>query len=138
MKKSLYILTLLCALFWSADIISATCDDVHLGQHQNNMFGTFTFCSKEGVITKTPRWNGDMNKIPLTIDKAITVGEQWVKNNNKKFGSFVISGIDISRVGRSEIDSYWFYTLQFRPEGYRFFIPVVILMDGTVVEPIKY
>lgn len=138
MKNHIYILTIIFFAICSTRGYSATCEEIHLGQYQNNIIGTFRFCSKEAAITKTPDWNGQLEKIPLAIDKAINIGKKWVKSNNTKFERFIISGIQISRVGRSDLDNHWFYTLQFRPEGYRFFIPVVILMDGSIVEPIKY
>ena len=138
MKIFVHIINTLLFLVWSTQIYSATCEDIHLGQHQNNIIGTYTFCAKEAVVAKTPSWDGQIETIPLSIGKAITIGKKWVKNTNPKFEKFIISGIQVSRIGRSDIYDHWFYTLQFRPEGYRFFIPVVILMDGSVVEPIKY
>ncbi len=64
-----------------------------------------------------------------------------MKKKNPKIDDFKIRSISIDKVGFSSIPNRWFYRIDFDPVlgDHKLFgssFTAVILMDGTIVEPI--
>ncbi len=97
---------------------------------------------KEAEAKKLPEWDPESGKAaPLSLDVAIKKGKEWMKNKNPKMDDFKVRSISLDRVGYGFIPNRWFYKIDFDPVigdqklfGSQF--TAVILMDGTVVEPI--
>ena len=71
----------------------------------------------------------------------IKIGIEWLKKTNPQFDDFILVEFAISRVGNSKLKDRWNYSLEYQAKVtdqilYETLLPVTILLDGTVVEPI--
>jgi hypothetical protein len=97
---------------------------------------------QEAEAKKLPEWDPESGKAaPLSLDAAIKKGKEWMKKKNPNMDDFKVRSINLAKVGYGSIPNRWFYKIDFDPVigdqklfGSRF--TAVILMDGTVIEPI--
>jgi len=66
---------------------------------------------------------------------------EWIKNRNKKFTEWDIVSISLGKIWDSEIKNKWYYSISVNGtvdvDGIKAnsFFSVIVLMDGTIVEP---
>jgi hypothetical protein len=90
---------------------------------------------------RLPRWSPNDGPPPLAIRDATAVAEKWIKQQNPEVKLFALTSITLAHVTWPEsLADRWFYRIEFNPIvggqmlfGGRF--TVVVLFDGTVVEP---
>jgi hypothetical protein len=92
---------------------------------------------------KLPEWAGPGSgqSIPLPLDAAVHKGKESLKKRHPKMDDFEVTEVSLSEVGFGMIPQRWFYRVECeavlekeRLRGRRF--AAVVLMDGSVVEPI--
>jgi TonB family protein len=90
-------------------------------------------------VSSLPQWNPRVDAPPLSLDAAIKIGEEWLKQQTPEIKAFDVSFVSLARF---PIQDLWYYRLQFDPvvanrrlsAGANPFT-VVVLLDGSVVEP---
>jgi hypothetical protein len=93
---------------------------------------------------KLPEWDPESGKpAPLELSTAIKLGKEWMKKKNPKMDDFTVGSISVEKVGYGSIPNRWFYKVEFDPivGGQKLFgsqFMAVVLMNGTVVEPIVH
>ena len=118
------------------------CDTVSLSNMTAEDGKTTIHKITEAEAQRLPEWDPESGKpAPLPLDVAIKKGKEWLKKKNPKMDDFKVRSISLEKVGFGSIPNRWFYKIEFDPVlgDQRLFGPwfaAVVLMDGTVVEPI--
>ena len=92
---------------------------------------------------KMPEWKFDpKSPAPLDLSTAHQRAHEWLKKSFPKMSSFKLRSYSLSTSGNSRASNRWYYTFDFFGDldgsmvmNSRF--SVMVLMDGTVVEPRK-
>lgn len=92
-------------------------------------------------LQATPTWVPESEALPLSPNEAIRIGTPYAREQRPRFDACVCIRIAIMSITHHSTKSgHWFYHLEFVPvmddrtyNSDR--IPVVLLLDGTVVEP---
>lgn len=90
-----------------------------------------------------PKWTpASSGPPPLAISKAVELGETWLRKRHADMNKLVVSAITIRAQSGSGpgVTEGWFYRIEFQPivAGKKLWggeFVVVVLFDGTVVEP---
>lgn len=91
-------------------------------------------------LAQTPEWKPDVS-LPLPVEKAAGKATEWLKKRTTKFTEWDIVSISLGKIWDSEIKNKWYYsvsvngTVQVDGIKANSFFSVIVLMDGTVVEP---
>jgi hypothetical protein len=92
----------------------------------------------EATIRATPEWKIGSKKIPVSPDRAWQIAQEWFRKQGRGAGDFVrmeIRSFDPSRYSKTLRDRC-FYRIECVPMQFDSML-VVVLMDGTVLEPIR-
>ena len=96
------------------------------------------FVSRDTFL-KTPEWQFD-GKTPPPLDWAAAYSKalEWLKENKKEFGPFTLYSLTTQFSGNAP--DRWYYIAEFRgtKSGKAVLfgeLDVLVLMDGTIVEP---
>ena len=92
---------------------------------------------------KTPEWKFDgQSSPPLSMPDAYKRAYAWLKKSFPKIDSFGVRSYGLSTAGSSRAPNRWYYTFDFSGNldgsmvmNSRF--SVMVLMDGSVIEPRK-
>lgn len=93
---------------------------------------------------KLPAWDPEGGQpAPLALNTAIKLGREWLKKKNPQVHDFAVTTISVERVEDDSIRNRWFYNVEFVSiiGGHENFLGrfwAVVLMNGTVVEPIVH
>ena len=88
------------------------------------------------------RWADPISEPPLSVSRAVALAKEEVKRKHGKFDDFEVTAIDLRRVHYPpQLSDIWYYSVAFFPiiDGHRIYegnYAAVVLMDGSVVEPI--
>lgn len=101
----------------------------------------FNFEVDSTILAATPTWNSESEAVPLPLSEAIRIGTTQACAQRPRFDSCVCTVVNIQAVDPRTWPSHWYYFLVFAPRmDERIYdedrIEIVILLDGTVVEPI--
>ena len=109
-------------------------DRIKLMENTDASGKTTYFMVDEGVLKKCPGWDLRIAP-PLSAAEAIAKAKKWLKQEDAD-----VTAVHLNKVGGPPVlEDKWVYSLslQGRVNGFpadKFFF-VVILMDGTVVQP---
>ncbi len=114
-------------------------NEFSLFKHQSR-HEAYEWWISEARLLATPEWRSDREKVPLAPDKAWRIGRAWLKRRG--FPSPELNSITLRRLATessiSNADKRWltrfFYRIDCVPAMFDTMV-VVVLMDGTVVEP---
>ncbi len=127
-------LTLCCAMAVTAN------ERVRITEHLDaNGKSTCWYITQER-LAQIPEWRPDVS-LPLPVEKAVGKATEWIKNRNKKFTEWDIVSISLGKIWDSEIKNKWYYSISVNGtvdvDGIKAnsFFSVIVLMDGTIVEP---
>ncbi len=100
----------------------------------------FHFEIPSTMLQATPTWVPESEAVPLSPREAIRLGMPHAQAQRPKFDSCICTSVAITSVESHSKSSHWFYFLHFLPvmDGRTYYsdaIPVVLLLDGSVVEP---
>ena len=87
----------------------------------------------ESRILATPEWKPGAESIPLSPDKAWQIARGWCLKHG--FGESDLASLWIQPIPRTGVDSRFYYSIRCHNSAHRNFIEVVVLLDGTVLEP---
>jgi hypothetical protein len=142
--------TLLIALFcWSLSLEctfgASTTNEWSLFKHQGR-HQAFEWRIPEGRIASTPRWKIDSARIPVAPDRAWRIAKSWFKKQKQPRPDFVRMEIrpfvldsDLSSEMRRRLEHLldrYYYRIECIPAVFDSMF-VVVLMDGTVLEPVR-
>lgn len=125
---------------------AATTNEYILCPEVMNEDGAYVqYTAPTAKIESTPAWNGT-GEPPLSISKALNLTEAYLNGKYSTRRQHRPLHITLQRLWSSEKDDryFWFYTLFFTPElivfpkstdAHEFREFVVMLMDGTIIEP---
>ncbi len=90
---------------------------------------------------RTPEWKFDGKSLPpLAMADAHQRAHAWLKKTFPKMSSFRLREYSVSTAGSSRAPNRWYYTFEFLGDldgsmvtNSRF--SVMVLMDGTIIEP---
>ena len=100
---------------------------------------TFWYITPER-LAKLPAWKTDA-PLPLPIEKAIAQATAWIKLRHAKFTEWEIVTVSLGKIWDSDTKNRWYYSVSVNGtanvDGVRAssFFSVIVLMDGSVVEP---
>ena len=127
-------LALGCAMVVTAD------ERVRITEHRDaNGKSTYWYITQER-LAQIPDWKPDVS-LPLPIEKAVGKATEWIKNRSTKFTERDIVTISLGKIWDSEMKDKWYYTISVNGtvnvDGIKAnsFFSVIVLMDGTIVEP---
>jgi hypothetical protein len=127
-------LALGCAMVVTAD------EHVMITEHRDaNGKSTYWHITRER-LAQIPEWKPDVS-LPLPIEKAAEKATGWIKSRNTKFTELDIVSISLGKIWDSEMKNKWYYSVSVNGavnvDGIRAnaFFSVIVLMDGTIVEP---
>ncbi len=97
----------------------------------------------DSMFMKTPEWKFDgKSSAPLGMPSAYQTAYGWLKKTFPKMSGFKVRSYGLSTAGSSMAPNRWYYTFDFVGDldgsmvmNSRF--SVMVLMDGSVVEPRK-
>lgn len=95
----------------------------------------------EARILKTPEWRADARKIPIPPDKAVRIAKAWFEKRGRDLDELVgieirPFAVEISNESQKGLQRRFYYVITCLPSGLAFnSMKVVVLMDGSVVEP---
>jgi hypothetical protein len=92
-------------------------------------------------LSSTPEWKFDARTgVPLPMPAAYERANTWLKSSFPKIGSFRLRSYTVASSGNSLAPNRWYYVFDFVGDvdgstvsNAKF--SVMVLMDGTVVEP---
>lgn len=95
----------------------------------------------DSQFMKTPEWKFDgRTDPPLAMPDAYSRAYAWLQNTFPKMSSFRLHSYELSTAGSSRVQNRWYYMFDFFGDmdgstvsNSKF--SVMVLMDGTVVEP---
>ena len=95
----------------------------------------------DSQFLKTPEWKFDgRSEPPLSMPVAYSRAYGWVQKAFPKMSSFRLRSYELSTAGSSRVQNRWYYTFDFFGEldgstvtNSKF--SVMVLMDGTIIEP---
>lgn len=88
-------------------------------------------------LAATPNWDDDKEHPPLSARQAITAARKVVGKLAPYGGEAELNSPTLKL---RESHGHWFWVVYFSPNDFRQFqstFPVIVLMDGSVVHPIK-
>jgi hypothetical protein len=87
-------------------------------------------------MERLPQWRGEGDP-PLSIKKALRAARKWItpKSGNGDVSKILLRPLNPDGPGRYA--STYFYAIEFCVAPYGNHISCVVLMDGTVLEPIR-
>ena len=94
-------------------------------------------------LESTPKWISVDSELPLGINKASEIGLTWARNKYNEYDDLRIVLISLSGFDCWGRNGYWYYKITFAPikngREYRTASEymVVVLMDGSIIEPIS-
>lgn len=103
----------------------------------------YVYQVEEEIVEATPAWDGKSNELPLSFGKAVTIATNWVTPKVKNNAVLEVQRLSLSRIHARGIKDKWYYHIdidakykdtRFSKMSYM----VVILLDGTIVEPEIY
>jgi hypothetical protein len=97
------------------------------------------FDVERGRAMKLPEWSPEAGNPPLALDKVVAVALSDAHRQVPDADRFHLSRISLDRIGWPWLNKRWYYMLSFEP----YFrgqistdtVHVVVLMDGSIVEP---
>jgi hypothetical protein len=95
----------------------------------------------DAQFLKTPEWKFDgRSEPPLSMPVAYSRAYAWLKKSFPKMSSFRLRSYELSTAGSSRAPNRWYYAFDFFGDvdgstvtNSKF--SVMVLMDGTVIEP---
>ena len=95
----------------------------------------------DAQFLKTPEWKFDgKSSPPFGMSDAYQRAHAWLKKTFPKMSSFRLREYSVSTAGSSRVPNRWYYTFEFFGDldgsvvtNSRF--SVMVLMDGTIIEP---
>ncbi len=100
---------------------------------------TYWFITQE-ALTNIPEWKVD-GPLPLPVEKAVAKAMEWIKKRNAKFTEWAVASISLGKIWDSDLKNRWYYSVSVNGtvdvDGIKAnsYLSVIILMDGTIVEP---
>ncbi|MCP4695847.1 MAG: hypothetical protein GY862_03200 [Gammaproteobacteria bacterium] len=88
--------------------------------------GVYTLKLPIEKMKSAPSWNPG-NELPVSIVQAVRITLNWAKSNYKPVEDVFISEIKLNQREKG----FWYYYINFKKHP-----PVLILMDGSLVEPV--
>jgi protein TonB len=82
-----------------------------------------------------PRWDPQSSSIPISMTDAVSRAVSWLKERNQDIDRFELQNAVLSRRRQYPDVDFWFYQLDFMPPVGGALLKVVILPDGSFVEP---
>lgn len=141
---SLVVLLSRLVAFGAASGASST-NDWSLFKHQGRR-KAYEWRISEARIASTPRWNIDGGKIPVAPDKAWRLAKAWLAKQNLVTPDFVRMEVrpfvldsgftSEQRLRLKNVLGRYYYRVECVPAVFDTMV-VVVLMDGTVLEPIQ-
>lgn len=120
--------------------VAAADERVRITEHRDaSGKSTYWFITQEG-LTNIPEWKVD-GPLPLPVEKAVAKATEWIKKRNAKFTEWDIVSISLGKIWDSDIKNRWYYSVSVNGtvdvDGIKAnsFFSIIILMDGTIVEP---
>lgn len=121
-------------------IAEAQSGNILLAKYNKKEGQTLAFYADNGTLSKCPKWNGEDN-IPLLPQKAVSIAKEWLLRRTQDKETPSVDSLTIQTASR--VENCWFYTVFFTTlnrDNKGSVVPlnnaVVVLFDGTVVEPI--
>jgi hypothetical protein len=121
-------------------VAAAAGELVRITEHRDaNGKSTYWFIKQER-LSKIPEWKVD-GPLPLPVEKAVAKATEWIKKRNAKFTEWDIVSISLGKIWDSDTKNRWYYSVSVNGtvvvDGIKAnsFFSVIILMDGTIVEP---
>jgi len=100
----------------------------------------------EARVAATPKWNMDRAKVPVAPEKAWRIAKDWFKKQGELEADFVRMEIrpfvinstlsSESRHRLGDLLDRYYYRIECIPAAFDSML-VVVLMDGTVLEPVR-
>ena len=113
---------------------------VRITEHRDaNGKSTYWFITQE-ELTNIPEWKVD-GPLPLPVEKAVAKATEWIKKRNAKFTEWDIASITLGKIWDSDVKNRWYYSVSVNGtvdvDGIKAnsFFSIIILMNGTIVEP---
>ncbi|MCE0497118.1 MAG: hypothetical protein LV481_04140 [Methylacidiphilales bacterium] len=97
---------------------------------------TYNYIITEGMLDKSPAWTNSDNP-PLSLKSAEAIAQKYAA---KEWPSQKLKVMTISLIWAKLVDRWYYEIIMESPdpmEGPGSTYEVVILMDGTIVEPVK-
>ena len=114
---------------------------VQITDHIDENHNRISYRTTKEILGKCPDWKLDKEP-PLPVSTATEIANTWIKKKYPKFNKFSIAAITLSKIWDREYQNKWYYSISVNAfadiDGIntRSFFSVIILMDGSVVEPI--
>jgi len=110
---------------------------------ESNESGVWSiYLCKEAAIVSTPEWDG-IAEPPVSVSRAIALAAEHIKKNNKAGFGERLDSVNLCRISWPRLKNRWYYMLEFASDETRkgvdvpVTISVVVLMNGSIVIPIK-
>jgi len=84
---------------------------------------------------RLPRWDPQSSSIAISMTDAVSSALSWLKERNQDIDRFELQNAVLSRRRQYPDVDFWFYQLDFTPPVSGALLKVVILSDGSIVEP---
>jgi TonB family protein len=82
-----------------------------------------------------PRWTPAASPPPMSTVDAIAAAQEWLRRRDERARSFEAQNVTLGRRRQGADIDFWFYQLSLYPQGGGPMSMVVILPDGSIVEP---
>jgi len=140
MKRFGFITVIACLL--SLRTAAAANTSVEIMQFRQEGQGSASYLLKRSHADKLPRWNEGSGDPPLSQRRAIDIAIAQLKRRNLKFEGLELHSVSLTRIKELPVDGHWFYGVTFSPIAGGVTKPywksmVLVLMDGTVINPIE-
>ena len=103
--------------------------------------GNFSYTVSTELANRLPKWNSAKEQPPLEIGRAIKIASRTDGRPLPNGTRTSLHEVRLSRTASSEKVLVWFYQIDLQPIGQAPDgpnIPIIILMDGSIVSPKVY
>lgn len=87
----------------------------------------------ESRVLATPEWKPGAKSISLSPDKAWQIAREWCLKHD--FGESDLASLWIQPFPRTGVGSRFYYSIRCHNPAHSHFMEVVVLLDGSVLEP---
>lgn len=128
-------------LVWIFSLPAAAADsNIEIMSFEDPGSGVASYQVKQSQFDTLPRWNDKKGDPPLSQRKAVDSAVAELKRRNLSIDALVLQSVSLKRIKEAP-DGHWFYGITFAPATGGISKPfwktmVLVLMDGTVVNPV--
>ena len=120
--------------------IGRASERIGITEHRDEKGKNTYYSTSPELLSRSPSWDLTGNP-PLSIEAAVTKAKEWIRTRYPSFIPEEVVNISLGRIYEPEIGNRWYYTVSLQARtttdgvDTEKFFSVIVLLDGSVVEP---